>query len=499
MPRATFNELREKFSHKMDIDSEYKMLKRFEGLTTITPMKIDCCINSCIAYTARYSHSDLCDFCGESRFDTQGKPRRQFSYMPLVPQLQGLFAHEDTVKTLLYCHRYNSSPNTVNDVFDGKMYQSLRDKFVVVDGIQKTYKYFSGDNDIAFSLATDGYLLFGRYRKGPSATPILVQIYNFPPTMRTHHEHLICLGVIPGPKSPKDIASFLVPFENECAKLANGTLTFDSLGKQMFWLHAYNIFKLGDILAIEKLLEIRGHNGFAPCRSCLITGVRNKSANKTNYYVPLTPPTRPNTLNPRWDPLQLPLRSHAHFEEVLQEIDKADTAMEKERIGKQNGLRAGHLDLSDRWRVASIDFSKSFPWEWMHIFPENIVPMLVNHWTRKFKGMDAGKEDYEIADHIWTEIGEETAAAIANIPATFVRVLSNIADDRSNFTAESWSFWIIHLAPTLLRNRFPKAKYHKHLCELVWIMKKTLQFSITHAEIDELEQRIANWVVKYEK
>ncbi|KAG1747878.1 uncharacterized protein EDB91DRAFT_1048339 [Suillus paluster] len=113
--------------------------------------------------------------------------------------------------------------------------------------------------------------------------------------------------------------------------------------------------------------------------------------------------------------------------------------------------------------------------------------------------MDTGKEDYQIADHIWAEIGEETTAAIANIPAAFVRVLGNITDDHSNFTAESWSFWIIYLAPTLLRGRFPNAKYHKHLCELVWIMKKTLQFTIRHADIDELEQQIANWVAKYEK
>lgn len=92
MPCATFNELQEKFSYKMDIDSEYKMLKHFKGVTTITPMKIDCCINSCITYAARYSHSDLCDFCRERHFDVQGKPRHQFSYMPLVPQLKGLFA-----------------------------------------------------------------------------------------------------------------------------------------------------------------------------------------------------------------------------------------------------------------------------------------------------------------------------------------------------------------------------------------------------------------------
>jgi hypothetical protein len=193
--------------------------------------------------------------------------------MPLVPQLQGLFAQEDVVEKLLYCHQYDHSPSMVNDVFDSEIYWSLQDKFVLVNGVQKDYKYFSGQNNIAFSLATDRYLLFGRYHKGPSATPILIQIYNFPPIICTHHEHLICLGVIPGPKSLKDIASFLVPFKNECAKLANGALTFDSLGKQMFWLHAYNIFKLGDILSIEKLLEICGHNGFTPCQLCLITGV----------------------------------------------------------------------------------------------------------------------------------------------------------------------------------------------------------------------------------
>ncbi|KAG0696975.1 hypothetical protein DFH29DRAFT_812418, partial [Suillus ampliporus] len=152
-------------------------------------------------------------------------------------------------------------------------------------------------------------------------------------------------------------------------KLANGALTFDSLREQMFWLHIYDIFKLGNILTIEKLLQICGHNGFAPCQSCLITGVQNKSESKMNYYVSLTPPTQPNALNPHWDPLHFPLCSHAHFEEIY----KAETTAEKERISKKNGLHAGHLHLSDRWQVWSIDFAKSFPWEWIHVFLENIV------------------------------------------------------------------------------------------------------------------------------
>ncbi|KAF8583647.1 hypothetical protein K439DRAFT_1280167, partial [Ramaria rubella] len=46
--------------------------------------------------------------------------------------------------------------------------------------------------------------------------------YNFPPEIRMHVENLILLGVIPGPNSPKSLDSFLVPFVEECLKLATG-------------------------------------------------------------------------------------------------------------------------------------------------------------------------------------------------------------------------------------------------------------------------------------
>lgn len=99
-------------------------------------------------------------------------------------------------------------------------------------------------------------------------------------------------------------------------------------------------------------------------------------------------------------------------------------------------------------------------------------------------------EDYVIPMAVWEEIGIETADAVKIIPAAFVRVLPNIAKERAFFTAESWCFWFLYLAPTLLKGRFQNAKYHRHLCDLVEIMKISLQFSITHHEIDNLEAKI---------
>jgi len=135
----------------------------------------------------------------------------------------------------------------------------------------------------------------------------------------------------------------------------------------------------------------------------------------------------------------------------------------------------------------------------MHLFLENIVPTLVNLWTGRFKGLDEGTEEYELAPHIWEEIGEETAATVKDIPAAFVRALGNIASERSSFTAEAWGFWFMHLAPVLLRNRFPRRKYYTHMCKLVSLMKTSIKLEISMEEIDVLEQGFAEWVQEYER
>ncbi|KAI0368213.1 hypothetical protein BV20DRAFT_922388, partial [Pilatotrama ljubarskyi] len=83
-------------------------------------------------------------------------------------------------------------------------------------------------------------------------------------------EHLICLGVIGGPKQPKRLHTFLIPFEEECVHLAHGVSTYDALDRSLFLLHAFCILCLGDIIAIMKLLNMRGVNALVPCRSCRI-------------------------------------------------------------------------------------------------------------------------------------------------------------------------------------------------------------------------------------
>lgn len=496
MSRRAFNQMRYAFRHKIDIGSFYIINRRLAILSGVDPVLYDCCINSCMAYTRDYLNDNDCPFCHEPR-RRDGKPRRQFSYLPFATRLQGFFQNPKTVEKLAYRSQFVASADRVNDVFDSELYQQLLRKHVEIDGQAQPHKYFSGKHDIAFSLCLDGYLLFGKRmrRSGPSATPIVLQNYNLPPTIRIHMNNLICVGVIPGPKQPLDWGSFLVPVDDELAVLAHGLATYDSVEKEMFILRAYLLFKLGDMQAINKVLGIRGHNSFAPCRSCHIKGCRNIIDHDTIYYVPLNAPRMPGAPARAWDPEHLPMRTHNDFLVSLQAMDDAPSKTACEAIGFNQGLRERPLLR----RVGSIDYARSIPWDWMHLLLENVCPLMVDHWMGKFKKLDVGSGNYVIPPLIWEDIGLETAAAVRSIPAPFVRVLVDIARERSFFTAESWCFWFIYLAPTLLKGRFQEEKYHRHLCQLVEIMEMSLQFEITYNEIDDLRAKIINWVQDYEK
>ncbi|TFK45218.1 hypothetical protein OE88DRAFT_1640219, partial [Heliocybe sulcata] len=159
MSRESFDLMRITFSHKLSISSEWIMLHRLTLLTGIEPEWYDCCINSCICYTGKYSVLDTCHYCHEARYQGDN-PRRRFCYFPLIPRFQAYFQSEKTVRTLLYRHEYEQTSKIYRDVFDGKHYEILKEKHIEIAGEKQNHKFFSGKNDLAFAMCTDGYLLY---------------------------------------------------------------------------------------------------------------------------------------------------------------------------------------------------------------------------------------------------------------------------------------------------------------------------------------------------
>jgi len=487
MPRRAFDQMRYAFQHKMQISSLYVITHKMAIISGITPVWYDCCPNSCVAYTGDHRDKQQCPKCSEPRYTQRQQPRRMFCYVPFIPRLQKFFSNPKIIEQLSYRHTYKPNADHISDVFDGEHYHNLQKKIVTIDGISLDHTYFSGEHDIAFSVCLDSYLLYKRRRSGPSAMPILLQLYNFPPDIRTHLSRLLCLGVIPGPQAPKDLESFLLPFEDECILLAKGVPTYHCIQESVFSLHAYDLFPQGDIIAIEKLLKIKGHNGFSPCRSCNIQGVR--APNARIYYVPLMEPNETAT----WDAEKLPLRKHEDWAKVTSDIACWKTKKKKNEIAMSNGIKG----MPSIGRVGSIDYARGVPWDFMHLLFENVIKNLVNLWMGKFKNLNDGTEDYIIPEKIWEEIGKETTSAIKNIPAAFVRSLGNIIKEQAIFTAEGWAFWFMYLAPILLKGRLHQ-KFYKHFLELVDILKTCMKYSLSHIEVDNMERQIISWVETYE-
>ncbi len=107
----------------------------------------------------------------------------------------------------------------------------------------------------------------------------------------------------------------------------------------------------------------------------------------------------------------------------------------------------------------------------MHLCLENHSKNLVALWQGKYKDMGEGKEMYHIPNKIWEKIGEETTVSSAMILSTFGCCTPNIWTQKHQFTAEDWSFWMIHLAPFILKGHFNRLKYYKHFMKWNSILK----------------------------
>lgn len=138
--------------------------------------------------------------------------------------------------------------------------------------------------------------------------------------------------MILGPRAPLDFDSFIFPLFIELETLMQGVTAFNVELQHRFMLHAYLLYVFGDMPAISKLMQMKGVNGFSPCRMCLIHGVADPAKPKTLY----TPLHRHDGNS--YDPTDLPLRSHRQFIEHARSVVN-DTEDELAReYGSINGI-----------------------------------------------------------------------------------------------------------------------------------------------------------------
>ena len=476
---------------------------RLQALSGFKPEKYDCCINSCCCFAGEHKNCTECPYCGQDRFiiDRCGKkkPRKVFNYLPLIPRLVAMQANPVKAKEMRYrAFEHEHTHGKVTDIFDSHIYRRLLGKKVIINGKLASHEYFSDPRDIALGLSTDGFCPFRR-RKA-TAWPLVLFNYNCPPETRFHKENKIDLGIIPGPNKPKDFDSFAWPAFEELMRLQCGVRAFDVLADEFFLLRAYLLLVFGDIPAMSMVMRMTGHNGFSPCRMCKILGVRIPNSTNNTYYVPLDRSTYPHAEESEsritvYDAARLPLRTDEEMLRQAKEVQAASNKTQKGRLSKAYGIKG----VSILWNLKSLSFPLSFPYDFMHLIWENLIPNLILLWTGGFKGLDEGVGEQQFLPKVWEVIGTATASAGSTIPSTFGSRLPNPATHRSSYSVEAWSSWALYIGPVLLRRRFRKQQYYTHFIELVKLLQMCLQFEISTPEIQIIRDGFIDWVGGYER
>jgi hypothetical protein len=299
---------------------------------------------------------------------------------------------------------------------------------------------------------TDGFGPFKRRNK--AAWPLILFNYNLPPEERFHKEHIISLGSIP--KKPLDLDSFLWPFMQELLQLAIGVSAFDALSQAIFILHAFLIVVFGDIPAVSMIMHMKGHNTTSPCRMCEIQGICKPGTN--THYVPLNRSFFPGSQD-SYDPSALPLHDHASFLEQATTVQSATTNKDFDRLSTKFGIKGVPL-LS---ALSSLSFLTSFPYDFMHLIWANLIPNLILLVHQFLQHLDL--------------------------------VVSNIALEKSQMIAETYSIWTLHLAPVLLKGHFLNEYYYKHFIKLVQLLMCCVDLEIMQEQIDDLDQNFQDWVL----
>jgi len=455
-----------------------------ESTTGIFHRRVDCCIDSCIAFTGRYAELKECPICEQPRYDGRNKPQKTFDYIPLVHRLRLLWANPDQARTMKdYRHSADEDSRTgqIGDYWNGALHQEhVRDGF------------FSNEHDMALSFSTDGLQLFtvGQY----SVWPLLIINLNLPPAIRVKKCNLMLCGIIPGPKSPKDIHSFLQVMIDELKELQAGIPdVYDASTKTSFILRAHLCLVSGDLPAIAKLMGISGTNSYQYCRFCKCKGIHT-----SHIYCPLQSPVDWTGEPFEYDASNLELRSDDEYREGARHL-----ALPFLPIPPKPVHSSGVAQYSLFYELHTIVFPRSFPIDVMHLVFENVQPKLFKWWTGTFfkkndDDDDNPQDDLRLPDGVWKQIGKDMETSRKTIPSAFGRALRDIYKYNKSFKAEEWCSFLFLYSPVLLQGRLPPDLY-SHYMKLVTAVEMAVDYHLSQDNLARLTILLREFVVEYEQ
>ncbi len=154
MSREMYEEVRRIIrTFKIELPNLRRSESRLQHWTKIQPELVDCCVNSCIAYTGTFRQASMCPHCNAPRYSPSGRPRNRFLYVPVAHRLALQYSDAGRARVLKSYRLSYSKPlqdagrHQLRDIFDGALYHDFH---------LRELGLFGDPHDIALLLSLDG-------------------------------------------------------------------------------------------------------------------------------------------------------------------------------------------------------------------------------------------------------------------------------------------------------------------------------------------------------
>ncbi|PNY02971.1 hypothetical protein L195_g026293 [Trifolium pratense] len=248
----------------------------YEAKKILCPMgmeykKIHACPNDCILYRNEFEELKRCPRCGLSRYKVkdndfncdgsiQHPPAKVLWYLPIIPRLKRLFNNVNDAKNIRWHADERKCDGYVRHPADSIQWKK----------IDALYPEFGNEpRNLRLGLATDGMNPFGNLSTNHSSWPVLLIIYNLPPSICMKRKYIMLSMMISGPKQPgNDIDVYLSPLIEDLRMLwEEGVHVFDAHSRDYFTLRAMLFCTINDFPAYGNLsgYSVKGHKACPIC------------------------------------------------------------------------------------------------------------------------------------------------------------------------------------------------------------------------------------------
>ena len=265
-------------------ESYYEMKKVMKSLR-VEYEKIDVCENDCMLFYGDDKDKIVCDICSCNRYLDKSRkngkkiPRKILRHFPLIPRLQRLYMSAHTSNHMRYYKNREVNEKEISHPADGDEWKNF----------DLRYPSFAQEiRNVRLGFATDGFNPFGNTgNKTYSVWPVVIVVYNLPPSMCMKRPYMFLTDIIPGPESiGKNINIYLRPLIDELKTLwYTGVQTYDQSLKQNFTMRAALMWTISDFPAMSMVSGWSGKGKLA-CPVCLgsVQGFQLKHSGKCSFH-----------------------------------------------------------------------------------------------------------------------------------------------------------------------------------------------------------------------